>query len=155
VHSGSANAGHYWSYINTVRGMEEKESNDPTWQDTDKDQWMEFNDSNVKDYKFENLKEECYGDKPGSSSGSFGWGGKYGKSGYMLFYERKIKKPIKIVVPKEDIANHTDLHHDTKTDEYIKYIAYREGVDKEKPNQIFSKVFEDNSKFSFENDVYS
>ena len=24
VHSGSANAGHYWSYINTVRGLEEK-----------------------------------------------------------------------------------------------------------------------------------
>jgi ubiquitin carboxyl-terminal hydrolase 34 len=25
VHSGSANAGHYWSYINTVRGFEEKD----------------------------------------------------------------------------------------------------------------------------------
>ena len=25
VHSGSANAGHYWSYINTVRGKDEKE----------------------------------------------------------------------------------------------------------------------------------
>lgn len=63
VHSGSANAGHYWSYINTVRGMDEKDPKDPTWQATDKDQWMEFNDSQVKDYKFENLKDECFGDK--------------------------------------------------------------------------------------------
>lgn len=31
VHSGTANAGHYWSYINTVRGMEEKNENDPAW----------------------------------------------------------------------------------------------------------------------------
>jgi ubiquitin C-terminal hydrolase len=37
VHSGSANAGHYWSYINTSRGLEEKDSNDPSWLETDKD----------------------------------------------------------------------------------------------------------------------
>ena len=55
VHSGSANAGHYWSYINTQRGLEEKDSNDPAWHETDKDQWMEFNDSTVKDYQFSNL----------------------------------------------------------------------------------------------------
>lgn len=63
VHSGSANAGHYWSYINTERGMEEKDPQDPTWAETEKEQWMEFNDSTVKDYKFENLKEECFGEK--------------------------------------------------------------------------------------------
>ena len=105
VHSGSANAGHYWSYINTCRGLEEKDSNDPTWLETDKDQWMEFNDSTVKDYQFSNLKDECFGDKQTSASANFAsaWGlsGGYGKSGYMLFYERKIKKPIKIVVSAE------------------------------------------------------
>jgi hypothetical protein len=61
VHSGSANAGHYWSYINTVRGLEEKDGADPTWGDTAKDEWMEFNDSYVRNYNFENLKNECYG----------------------------------------------------------------------------------------------
>lgn len=35
VHSGTANAGHYWSYINTERGMEEKDSQDPTWAETE------------------------------------------------------------------------------------------------------------------------
>jgi hypothetical protein len=43
--------------------MEEKSENDPSWAETDKEPWMEFNDSTVKDYKFENLNEECYGDK--------------------------------------------------------------------------------------------
>lgn len=57
VHSGTANAGHYWSYINTVRGMEEKDSNNPEWANTDKDEWMEFNDSTVKKFKYEELKD--------------------------------------------------------------------------------------------------
>lgn len=116
---------------------------------------MEFNDSTVKDYKYENLNEECYGDKQTQSQSSWGWGGgKYGKSGYMLFYERRLKKPIKIVVPPEQ-ALAQGVVYDEKTKEHIKYIAYREGVDTEKPNKIFSKVLEDNTKFSFENDVYS
>ena len=31
VHSGTANAGHYWSYINTARGYLEPNENDPNW----------------------------------------------------------------------------------------------------------------------------
>jgi hypothetical protein len=42
--------------------MEERQSDDPKWPETDKEPWMEFNDSTVKDYKFENLNEECFGD---------------------------------------------------------------------------------------------
>jgi hypothetical protein len=51
------------------------------------------------------LNEECFGGDC-SSSGGFGissldgWGiggGGYGKSGYMLFYERREKKPIKLL----------------------------------------------------------
>jgi ubiquitin carboxyl-terminal hydrolase 9/24 len=165
VHSGTANAGHYWSYINTLRGFEEADSQDPAWAETDKDQWMEFNDSTVKDYKYENLKEECYGDKNtgggGGMMGYGGWGGRYGKSGYMLFYERKVKKPIKIVVSEEEAKKAQEgdskevVTHDKETDEWIKEVPYREGLADEKPNAIFSKVHEDNSKFSFENDVYS
>jgi hypothetical protein len=60
---------------------------------------MEFNDSSVRDYKFENLNEDCEGDDPAKSTGYSNWGGGYGKSGYMLFYERRMKKNMKIVVP--------------------------------------------------------
>ena len=62
MHSGTANAGHYWSYINTLRGFTEPDSeHDPNWDKTENDPWMEFNDSTVKDFKFEKLKDDCYG----------------------------------------------------------------------------------------------
>lgn len=52
VHSGSANAGHYWSYINTYRGEEEggDGADGNTWSQCDKDHWLEFNDSTVRDF---------------------------------------------------------------------------------------------------------
>lgn len=52
VHSGSAHAGHYWSYINTHRGGEEAGAGGEgdAWAQTDDDRWMEFNDSTVRDF---------------------------------------------------------------------------------------------------------
>ena len=53
VHSGTAHAGHYWSYINTKRGTDEaaEGADDETWVSTDNDRWMEFNDSQVRDFQ--------------------------------------------------------------------------------------------------------
>lgn len=45
MHSGSADAGHYYSYI--------KERN------TNK--WLEFNDTCVKEFNPKNLEAECFG----------------------------------------------------------------------------------------------
>ena len=99
VHSGSANAGHYWSYINTKRGFDEPEEGDPKWELTETDPWMEFNDSTVREFNFDKLKEECYGgDGKSGDDGGFSFGGSYGKSAYMLIYERKKKRPLKILV---------------------------------------------------------
>jgi ubiquitin C-terminal hydrolase len=106
VHSGTAQAGHYWSYINTNRGTDEEE-NDPTWMQTENDPWMEFNDAHVTDYKFNKLDEDVSGDAsiklssgydPYGYSSTSSWGGSYGKSAYMLFYERRKKKDLKFVV---------------------------------------------------------
>jgi hypothetical protein len=104
VHQGSAQAGHYWSYINTKRGHAEPSSADSTWAKTESDPWMEFNDSSVRNFNFEKLKEECFGADSHSSGGydSWGFGGSSGKSAYMLVYERREKKPIKILVPEEE-----------------------------------------------------
>jgi hypothetical protein len=76
---------------------------------------MEFNDSTVRDLNVTKLKEDCYGGDQSSSNNYSGfafstldgWGfgggsGGYGKSGYMLFYERKKKKPIKLVETKKE-----------------------------------------------------
>lgn len=98
VHSGSANSGHYWSYINTRRGHAEPDESDPSWARTEGDPWMEFNDSTVSNFNFEKLKGECYGGDAAGSSDSWGFGGSYGKSAYMLVYEKRQKKPIKILV---------------------------------------------------------
>ena len=78
VHSGSANAGHYWSYINTMRGRDAKAPDDPTWHDTSKEPWMEFNDSTVKDFSFDKLKEECFGGSKNSTMSAWSIGSSYG-----------------------------------------------------------------------------
>jgi hypothetical protein len=45
VHSGSADAGHYYSFI------KERGSN----------KWLEFNDTYVRDFDPKNLEAECFG----------------------------------------------------------------------------------------------
>ena len=99
VHSGTANAGHYWSYINTNRGTDEK-AGDTKWIKTEADAWMEYNDSRVSDWDFKDLESRTFGTQSkgtGSSTvGGYGGGGfsmlggdSYGTSAYMLFYERR------------------------------------------------------------------
>ena len=46
---GTADAGHYISYININRNHKDEES--PEWLQTEKEKWLEFNDSAVKDYR--------------------------------------------------------------------------------------------------------
>jgi hypothetical protein len=59
---------------------------------------------------------------------SWGYGGgssSYGKSAYMLIYERRVKKPIKIVVAEEQAKqNLSAYHYDETKKEYIKHIKY-------------------------------
>lgn len=51
---------------------------------------MEFNDSTVRNFNFEKLKDECFGgDQSGGGYDSWGFGGSSGKSAYMLVYERR------------------------------------------------------------------
>ena len=98
---------------------------------------MEFNDSSVTDFNFDKLKENCFGGdgKGGDSDYSFGFGGSsYGKSAYMLYYERKIKKPIKILVDKDAEGAIKD---ETKEDEYYQLLDLKEAEDKIEPNPIY------------------
>ena len=90
VHSGTANAGHYWSYINTNRGTDEKQG-DTEWIKTEVDPWMEYNDSRVSDWEFKELKARTFGNEQKANQGTYfsSLGDSYGTSGYMLFYERR------------------------------------------------------------------
>ena len=90
MHSGSANTGHYWSYINTNRSGERI---DGDWNQTEN--WMEFNDSQVMDWDFnKNIETRCFGSKDVKTFGA----GNSGTSAYMLVYERVKKKDIRLVI---------------------------------------------------------
>ena len=64
--------------------------------------WLEFNDSSISKFNVENLEEECFGGVSNEKERGgmmFSWGrGEKCKNAYMLVYERKIKKPMKIVI---------------------------------------------------------
>jgi len=53
VHSGSANSGHYYSFI--------RERNE-------RGRWLEFNDTTVKEFDFAELAKECFGTPPEKKS---------------------------------------------------------------------------------------
>ena len=146
--------GHYWSYINTNRGTEPKEG-DSQWRRTDLDPWMEFNDSRVTHFDFNKLEKECFGNEQGQGF----MGDSYGTSGYMLFYERCTKKPLKIIVEDEKVeeekAKGTEVHYDEEKKESYKMVPYYDSAVGEKANPIYQQVFDDNHNVKFENDVYS
>jgi ubiquitin carboxyl-terminal hydrolase 34 len=100
IHSGTANAGHYWSYINTKRGTDEDEK-DKDWEHTDVDPWMEFNDSFVSNLDYKKVGEDGFGGEK-TTSGWSSFSSSYGKSAYILVYERREKKPVKVLVKKEE-----------------------------------------------------
>jgi len=56
---GTADAGHYLSYININRNHCNEETEE--WLKTETDKWLEFNDSSIRSYKFCDLEEDCFG----------------------------------------------------------------------------------------------
>ena len=77
----------------------------------------------------------------------------------MLFYERRKKKDLKIVVPTAEVeerkAKGEEVCYDEKAEEHYQMVNYRKAADGEKANEIYKKVFEDNMKYTFESDIYS
>jgi len=141
---------------------------------------MEFNDSTVRDFQASKLKEECFGgDGGGGSSGGFGlssldgWGlsGGYGKSGYMLFYERRQKKPLRLLEDPptqetgaaaeqenadKDSQPKEEAKGEAKEEKKVVEVDYREAVAAgDQPGKLFMQVLEENRKYGFENDIYS
>jgi len=97
VHNGNADAGHYYSIINVNRDEKESESN---YLETEKDRWVEFNDSHISEFNFNRLESECFGGDEEDSmvddmtDEAVKFVGGRSKSAYMLIYERQLKHPI-------------------------------------------------------------
>ena len=114
VHRGSANRGHYWSVINTKRGEQEVEPKDKEseaeWLGVQKDVWKKFDDDEVKFFSFKDLEQEAFGgDSTGLTNAEMDAyltsdDKKYGKSAYMLVYERKTKNKIREVKKKGEVT---------------------------------------------------
>jgi len=172
IHVGTADAGHYYSLINTDRFCKTNE-HDEEWLDTSKDKWMEFNDSHVRDYNFEDLKGDCYGGSSGNDDlfGGFFKSSSYGKSAYLLVYEKRFKKPIKVCIPEQPAAEEGKeeaqvakqkqivpadavITVDPKTNEKSYSIPMNE-VKLFVPKNIYKEIWEDNLEFSFEKLIYS
>lgn len=75
VHTGTAESGHYYSYI--------KDRFHPT----DTPPWLEFNDSEVSQFNPESIPSTCYGGSDQTSSNGYVMNKMF--SAYMLFYQRK------------------------------------------------------------------
>lgn len=99
IHAGSGRGGHYWSIINTNRNIEGSE---PKWEKVEDDSWKKFDDSRIDISLFSRMEGEAFGgdasrvDNNDLSQVEYGWG----KSAYMLVYERKTKRDIRQVDPE-------------------------------------------------------
>lgn len=109
VHMGHAMAGHYYSLINTTRSRKmnvlDKQlvsEDSPDWGKTEKEHWQAFNDSKVSSYRFADLEGEAFGGASGVDP--TGFGDNSNKNAYMLFYEKRKKSPVKILVPEDEGA---------------------------------------------------
>lgn len=92
VHSGTADSGHYYSYIKEQEKFKAKGAN----------KWYEFNDIWVKDFDPSEIPTECYGGEETAYS-SNAWGNsqqqKYMKfrNAYLLVYKRKLDDDSKLI----------------------------------------------------------
>jgi hypothetical protein len=168
VHVGTADHGHYYSLIDQRRGgaeldptIKDEEGNTKfaEWAEVGKDPWKVFNDSEVRHFNFDkDLKAEAFGVSAGEKDdeggerksdamtdaelASFLAGGAktYGKSAYMLVYERKSKKSLHEVVGEEGA-------------EETKLIDFR-SVPRYVPEWIEKEVAEDNKHFHIDAQMF-
>ncbi|KAL6077589.1 USP domain-containing protein [Balamuthia mandrillaris] len=90
VHSGNAEAGHYYSFIKDRA--------------TRTGQWYLFDDTSVKPWDLRDLQNECFGGEEEITRYTGTWASTFKeprlKNAYMLFYQRKIPEPEEFPVPE-------------------------------------------------------
>ena len=107
VHSGTAFAGHYYSFI---RDRDES-TGELTGDDDDLGTWRRYDDTSVEQYDPRRLEDDCFGGSQSQRTNNYGEESQvinYEKpnSAYILFYEKKNKKAEEydsqmVDVPKE------------------------------------------------------
>ena len=100
IHAGTGQHGHYYSFANTNREEGDFDPSDPNWASLQKGKWKKFDDRDVTVYQVSDMNLDAFG---GSSDGYEGGNDfaniddNWGKSAYMLVYERSKKKALECV----------------------------------------------------------
>ncbi|KAL4498387.1 hypothetical protein ABPG72_013193 [Tetrahymena utriculariae] len=145
VHQGTAELGHYYSYINYKE-----------------DKWLEFNDSRIKEFNPQNIEQECFGGASSNYSENYWEKGENSKNAYILVYERELKTSLKIVTKNEDQRLQVESSLNIKIgetqqnqdEEQISYLDYY-SINQRIPKNQFKSTWLDNHNFMLEKHVYS
>ena len=171
VHTGSADGGHYFSFIDVDRDGKDNIMNENV---ENKNNWLTFNDSHVSEFDTDKIPSECYG---GSNEG---YSYENCQNAYLLIYERKKKTPIRIIINENEVQsineeniikvnkdnrneinkeydlsriggaiNEENLYQkiffDEERNEYYKYIPYY-NIPKYAPRKTYLEVMKENNK---------
>jgi ubiquitin carboxyl-terminal hydrolase 34 len=158
VHLGSADAGHYYSYINTIRNGNDKEMVFCKDDESHMNAWLEYNDSRISKFNVAKMEDECFGGSDsGEAENSWGMKNEKIKSAYMLVYERKLKNPIKIKVAETEVPANSEVIS-FKENEYFKtkkeYDLFRY-VDTPQFNEVYKKITTSYFYDSLKNEYYT
>ena len=148
IHMGSAEGGHYISFINVKRdGQGNVSFENPTKAKDEKENysWLKFNDSHVSIFDVNDIEKECFG---GTVKGNFHSYENF-QNAYMLIYERKKKTPIRMILENQNNIKQGDnlisINKDNRKQIKKKYNMNRNNWDIEE-SQLYNLIFFDEEK---------
>ena len=124
VHMGSADSGHYFSYINTIRNGENDCGDFDRSNPSHKKSWLKFNDSHISKFNIDKLESECFGGQ--MNEDSYFRGMENSQSAYMLIYERKNKFPSKVVLEETKALDLIEKIKQNTSSDLINFVSYKE-----------------------------
>ena len=143
VHVGTADFGHYYSYINTNRGNARAEGSQQKGEKADK--WLEYNDSLIKDFDVKDIENECFGGAATDNNDDYwSWGKvgrEYSKNAYILVYERVTKDPLKLVIRNEEDKQELDALLKTEGEEKLVRVEKPESQEEGKQTDVLENYY--------------
>ena len=110
VHSGTADVGHYYSFVKQERSEETGEKKEGGGVEKPKDlvssvkseyNWLKLDDSSASFATSSTMFSECFG---GTMQGDWGFAGsEQSKNAYVLVYEKKVKRPIEVDFTRDSL----------------------------------------------------
>lgn len=164
VHTGSADRGHYYSFIKErLTEEEQQQGKNPAW--------FEFNDTFVRDFDPEQLEDECFGGEEirrrqyyssamSARANQVSRGGqdhmmmeKY-RNAYLLFYDRVKKTNASDEKEAKEQSVEAKEEQEKKEEEIIKKAIQASREKAELPPAIFDRIWEENVTYWRDKNVF-